>query len=256
MKKILFLFTLLIAAVTGIHAQVTFSPATFTAQDQVTLTVDVTGTPMAGQSEAYIWIFSNVSGGGKDGFTNTSWTNSPANAKMTAAGTNKWSFTFTGTTMFSQTPGELKDFGFLAKSKDGSRQTPDYKPFKFDPLVFTPTVFRAFPSKVGQDDVITINFDQNLATELNEQRMTPTTISITAFNGSTQIGTTAVTLNVRNTGSKTWAATFIPTRSFTVPTGGKITSVRYRFNGTVLGTTGATTQVSSGETVLDLTEMK
>ena len=225
----------------------TFSPPVFTAEDEVTLTVDVTGTPMAGQTEAYIWIFSNVSGGGRDGFTNTAWSNSLATAKMTAAGTNKWSYKFTGTTMFSQTPAELKDFGFLVKSKDGSKQSPDYKPFAFDPLVFTAVKLRVFPAKVDKDDVITVNLDKSLGSTVDEQRMEPTTVTITMLDETnTQVGS-PLTVATRKTETNVWSATFIPSNSFTPATGRKLNKFKYKFNGTVRDVTGATVTVSSTE---------
>jgi hypothetical protein len=244
-------------------AQVTFNPSSFTPIDSVTLTVDVTGTPMDGRTEAYIWIFSNTSGGGKDGFTNTSWTNSPASAKMKNVGGNKWQFGFIGTTMFSQSPGELKDFGFLVKAQDGSKQTPDYKPYKFDQLIFTPTVLRVFPSKVDLTDVISINFDQTLSIDPNEQRMTPATATVGLYkdsldNGSTvhiQVGSD-ITLPVRKTADQKWSASFIPSSSFTVPAGVVITRFRYKFHGTVLDGNGTPASISSSEGEQTFTSMK
>jgi hypothetical protein len=260
MRKIFF-FILLITCATAFEAaaQVTFNPGVYTAEDQVTLTVDVTGTPMAGESEAYIWIFSNpTSGSGPqvDGSVNGSWGNSSTAAKMTAAGANKWSFTFTGTTLFNLAPGQLKNFGFLVKSKDGTKQSPDYKPFAFDPLVFTPTMFRIFPSKVGQDDAVTVNFHQNLASEVNDQRLTPTTVTITVFNqNNTQVGT-PLNLPVRNLGNGVFGATFIPTYSFTLPAGTKLSKFRYRFNGTVPNATGAPTAISTSENEVPFLDLK
>lgn len=255
MKKILLYLFCAICLTTAASAQVTFSPAIFTAEDEVTLTVDVSGTPMAGQSEAYIWIFSNVAGGGRDGVVNGAWGNSGDGAKMTAAGPNKWSFKFIGTTLFNQTPGELKDFGFLVKARDGSKQTPDYKPFKFDPLIFTPTTFRVFPSKVGQEDAVTVNFDQSLATAVNEQRMTPTSVTIVVYSNNSAFGS-PLTLPVRKLPGDIWAATFVPTLSFNIPAGTRLNKFTFKFNGTVLGQTGASTNVSSSETEVPFIELK
>lgn len=150
MKYILSFLTVVLTAL-GVHAQVTFSPSVFTAIDEVTITVDVTGEPMAGQPEAFLWIFANLKGGGAtDGVTNGSWGSSAPAAKMTSLGGNKWSYKFTGTEMFGKTPAELVEFGLLLKSKDGGKQTKDYKFYKFDPLIFTPTLMRVFPAKVAQ----------------------------------------------------------------------------------------------------------
>jgi hypothetical protein len=59
MRKLFLLFIMMAFAFVKVSAQVTFSPASFTAIDSVTVTVDVSGTPMAGETEAYLWIFSN-----------------------------------------------------------------------------------------------------------------------------------------------------------------------------------------------------
>jgi hypothetical protein len=234
----------------------TFSPPIFTAEDEVTLTVDVTGTPMAGQAEAYIWIFSNVSGGGRDGFTNTSWTNAPPSARMTAAGTNKWSFKFTVTTMFSQTPAELKDFGFLVKAKDGSKQTLDYKPFAFDPLIFTPVKMRVFPAKVDKDDAVTVNFDRSLGSTTDEQRMDLVSATITVFDeAGSQVGS-PLTINARKTDVTIWSATFVPSNSFTPGTGHRLFKFKYKFNGTVRDVIGALVTVSSAETEYTFVTLK
>ncbi|HVU58590.1 MAG TPA: hypothetical protein VHD83_26190 [Puia sp.] len=261
-KKIIGFFIGMLALFT-VNGQVTFSPASFTPIDSVTLVVDVTGTPMAGATEAYIWIFSNISGGGKDGFTNTAWNNSPPSAKMKNVGTNKWQFGFVGTTMFGQAPGELKDFGFLVKSQTGSSQTPDYKPYKFDQIVFTPTVLRVFPSKVDLSDVVTLNFDQTLSTDINEQRMTPTTATVGIYKDSAasdgphyvQVGSD-ITLPVRKTSDQHWSASFIPSSSFSMPAGVVITRFRYKFHGTVLDNTGAPSNVASSEGEQLFTSMK
>jgi hypothetical protein len=259
MKKIiLLLFIVFTACFTG-NAQVTFSPGTFTAEDQVTLTVDVSGTPMAGQSEAYIWIWANPGGVGPapNGIVNGAWGSSSASAKMTGAGTNKWSFTFTGTTLFGLTAGELHDFGFLVKAKDGANgQTQDYKPFLFDPLIFTPSKLRTFPSKVGRDDVVTVNFEKTLGTSTDEQRMTPVTVSITMFDETNAPVGSVLTVPVRKTGDNIWSASFIPTNSFTAGTGHKLKKFTYHFNGTVLTPTGGTQNVSSADASVDFVEMK
>ena len=76
MKKLLYLILFVSAGLFAKAQNPTFSPSTFTAEDQVTLTYDVTGTGMAGATEAYIWLWGNAG----DSPLNTSWTNSPAAA--------------------------------------------------------------------------------------------------------------------------------------------------------------------------------
>lgn len=262
MKKIVYLIIFIISGLVSRSQNPSFVPSTYTAEDQVTLTIDVTGTGMAGATEAYIWIFSNPdlisppAPGPNNGIVNGDWTNSSAAAKMTAAGTNKWSFTFIGTTLFGRPPAELTSYGFLVKKKDGSAQTPDYKSYFFDPLVFTPTMLRVFPAKVGSDDVVTVNFDRTYGGTANEQRMTPTSATIMMFDETgAQVGS-ALTINSRSTGATIWSATFIPSISFTPGAGHTLNKFRYKFNGTVLDPGGATITVSSSETEVVFTTMQ
>ena len=258
MKKILITIMSAFAACLTANAQVTFSPGTFTADDQVTLTVDVSGTPLAGQADAYIWIWANPGGVGPapNGTVNGDWGNSSAAAKMTAAGTNKWSFTFTGTTLFGLTPGDLHDFGFLVKAKDGSKQTADFKPFKFDPLTFTPNKLRVFPSKVGKDDVVTVFFEQALGTTLEEQRMKPLAATIFMYDETNAAVGSPLTINARKVADNIWAVSFIPSDSFTPAGGHKLARFTYHFSGTVLGTTGSPQTATTADASVDFTEMK
>lgn len=265
MKKIFLLLFITALAFIRTNAQVSFSPPTFTVIDPVTLTVDVSETDMKGESEVYIWIFSNPTAKDgdplwpkKDGSVNGSWGNSSDAAKMTPAGTNKWKFTFTATDLFGLTPALLKDFGFLVKTKTGSKKTADFKPFAFEPLVFTPTLFRTFPAKVGVEDVITVNMDKSLATDVNTSRMTPTSVSITFYNDANPAAAVGTLNNVpvRNSGS-IWSATFIPSQAtISLPAGTKLKSFKYKFNGTILDTDGKSATVSSTETEVPFSDLK
>ncbi|RYY52326.1 MAG: hypothetical protein EOO05_22055, partial [Chitinophagaceae bacterium] len=232
MKQIILSILMLGLAVTGFAQNPTFSPSTFTAEDEVTITVDVTGTPMAGAATAFIWIFSNINEGGGDGIVNTSWTNSPEAARFSSAGGNKWTFRFTGTAMFGKSPAQLKNFGFLVKSQDGTKQTANYEIFKFDALVFVPSMLRIFPAKVAVNDIISVNFDRAYAVTTNEQRMTPTAALVTAWDESgTQVGS-EVEISARKLQDQIWTATFLPTARFTTTGSQKIVKLRYKFKGT------------------------
>ena len=197
-----------------------------------------------------------ILGGGADGITNGTWTNSSEAAKMTPAGANKFTFKFTGTTMFGQTPAQLKSFGFLLKKKDGSAQTPDYKPFFFDPLIFVPALTRVFPAKVDVDDVVTVNFDNRYAVNVNDQRMTPATFTITMYDDMNNTVGAPLTQPLRKTEATVWSGTFIPNASFTPAAGRKLFKFRYKFNGTVLDVNGMPSTVSSAETEVVFTPMK
>lgn len=239
-----------------------FTPSVFTPVDQVTIEVDVTGEGVAGEADCYIWIFSNPDARDndatkpkKDGIVNGSWGNSSVSAKMTNAGPNKWRFTFVGTEIFGLTPAQLGSFGFLVKTRDGSKQSKDYKPFKFDALVFTPTMMRVFPAKVGKDDAIQLNFDQTLATEVNDQRLAPETVEVTLYNAAgAAIGTKS--FNLKALGNQKWAASFIPTYSFTVPAGTQLSKFTYSFKGKVKDATGGDVPHQTGAIEVPFTQFK
>lgn len=252
-----------------ITAQVSFpNGSRFTAIDDVTIVVDVTGTPMAGQSSAYIWIFSNPSqpdGNAdfpkKDGIVNGGWGNSDESAKFTNIGGNKWSFTFKATDMFGLTPAKLKDFGLLVKSKTGDKQTPDYKPYPFEPLIFTPTLFRVFPQSVGSADVVTINFDQGLAIEKNlssvdVQRMTVKSATVDLVSEAGTVVATISNLPIRTIGAKIYGSSFYVKQATGIPAGTVVKFFRYRFKGTLLGTDGLPQDVMTEETQYEFSNLK
>lgn len=230
---------------------ITISPGSFTAEDEVTITVDVTGTGMAGETDSYIWIWANANASGytfKDGLYNTAWTNSPAGAKMTRIAANKFQYKFVGTTMFQLSPAQLKHFQFLCKAQNGSKQTSDCPPQAFDPLVFTPTVTRVFPNKVGQDDAVTVYFHQDLATVEAEKRMATTNFVLAVFDlAGNQIGA-EITVSATDEGSSVYSATFIPAQRFSIPAGVKLGKFRFRAKGTGRDASGAPVNVETANT--------
>jgi hypothetical protein len=272
---------LLLAIVPQIYAQAapatTLSPASFTAQDQVTITADVTGTPMAGITPAIIWIWCYPTVGAQDSDANAitapvvdaggSWagvTSNPGPAMMTHVSGNIWTFTFTGTTLFGLTPGGMYSFDYLVRSADGNTQTGNAlikgSGYKFVPLVFTPTELRVFPAAVDTSDVVALNFDQSLATALNDQRMTPDSVRITAYDDEStpvQIGN-PLTIPAVNTSGTIWTAVFIPSANFApVSNGHKLASFTYHFSGTLLDINGDPTTVSTVESAsFNFTPMK
>ena len=238
MRKIFFLSVLMLAA-NWLQAQfstVKFTPPTFTAEDEVVFTIDLTGSGMAGKTEAFIWIWANEGAPGYDlinGLTNGGdWGNSKPEAKMTNKGGNVWEFKFTGTTLFGVEPGKLKHFQFLVKSKDGSSKTDNSPSFLFDPIVFSPVPFRVFPGRLGVDDVATVYLHQALAPSIAEQRMTPKTVTVKLFDdGGVQIGT-AKTWNVKSEANGVFSYSFIPSLAWTIPAGKTAGKFTYRFDGT------------------------
>lgn len=256
MKKIIMFLSCILCYATGINAQgVTFvTGSRFTAVDDVTIEIDVTNTPMAGEANAYIWIFSNpdlndANFPAKDGIVNGSWDNSKEEAKVTPAGTNKFRFTFKAVDLFGQTPAQLKVFGLLLKTKTGSKQTPDFKPFTFVPLVFKESVYRVFPESSGINDVITINYNKSFAIQtnalsVNEQRMTVTSASVELLSSTGAVMATLSNLPVRVIKDGVYAATFIVKQFPNLPSNlSNAKYIRYKFHGTAVDNTGATVNV-------------
>ncbi|WP_315819635.1 hypothetical protein [Paraflavitalea speifideaquila] len=188
----------------------TVNPLVFTAEDEITITVDVTGTNVAGATDVYIWTWANEEPGvaAVNSIVNTAWTNSPDAARFTpvAGSPNKFTFKLKGTLIFNLTPGQLKHFQFLVKTKDGGKQSNNTNTIKFDPLVFTPSMMRIFPARVGQNDVISLYFHQDLATSINEQRMTPVSATVEVFDNTGASAGQPLTLSLNNTSGQMWRA--------------------------------------------------
>ena len=246
MKKI---FLLIIACFGTIWAsgqgKVTLIPAGFTAEDEVTITLDITGTDMAGANDVYIWAFSNDGvGGGKDASTNGQWTSSSEDARMTKIAANLFTFKFTGTTLFGQSPAELINFGFLGKSKDGAIKTPDYKPYKFDPMVFSPSQFRIFPAKLDGTDMATVYFQQDLASDVNLKRMSNIKVNLSFYSESDALVGSKQAIVTKKESAILFSYSFIPGRLISVPGGTRLVKFSYQFTGTVKDAGGSDVETS------------
>ncbi len=165
MKKILFLITTVLAGGFAFAQSASVSPSSFTAEDQITITFDLTGVALgSGGEDVYIWGFvPGCCGSPLNDQNGFGWGNSNPAAKLTRIGTSsKFTYTLTPTSYMNKTAAQIgAQFGFLAKNQNGSRQTQDFT-FPVDPLTFTATAFRPFPSKFTQDDVVTFFMDKNL----------------------------------------------------------------------------------------------
>lgn len=231
MKKILSISILLLTSIFS-NAQTCdliyeLSPAKPTAEDEFTLTIDVTGTDLAGQTDLYIWSWSNAG----DAFFNTAWDNSPEAAKLTHVSGNIFKITGSGVVWFQKTPGELTQFQFLIKKQNGSPQTCDVAPIKFEPLVFIPSKTRVFPATADIDDVVSVYFHQDLATNADEKRMTPKSAIIEVLDADGNTLTPATKeITLKNEGGNMWRASFKTNYHFS---GGIPVKFKYRFKGVV-----------------------
>lgn len=243
--KILLLLTLAIGLIFStanaqkIDVKRTISPASFTAEDEVTIQIDITGTGFG--SDLYIWLWSNAG----DALTNGGWGDSKDAAKFTLVSPNILEYKFVGTTAFGKSAQDLKSFNFLVKTKDGSKQSPDYMGYAFDPIVFTETVFRIYPLKVSQTDVVTLYLNQKLSDRVEVQRMQPQTLSIKAYSGDNLLATKEGIL-ITKVSEGVYSYSFIPTVLMGVEETANITKLVYEFKGKGTDATGKPIDVVTG----------
>ncbi|MFM2138577.1 MAG: hypothetical protein RJA57_884 [Bacteroidota bacterium] len=249
MKRILSILTLLVATM-QLQAQtsgavITTIPANFTALDQVKIIVDVSAVGnLAGREPLYIWTWNP----GDPAPGNGSWDNSNEARRMVKESTNRWSWTITPADYYGVAPGSVTRLQFLVKAKDGTgdRKTDDLS-LNVAPLIFTPTDFRTFPSVAGQNELLTVYFDQNLVTngDINTLRMTPTAAEVRIFNTTgAQVGPMR-TYPVAAAGARVYAFATLPKTDFAVPAGTQINKMVVVYRGTLLDPNGATVNVSS-----------
>lgn len=216
-------------------AVITTSPASFTAEDEVKIIIDVSAVGnLAGKEPLYMWTwFPSEPPPG-----NGQWTSSAEERKLTKEGDNKWSVTLKPTDFYGKTPAEIPQIKFLVKAKDGSGDAKsDDIIINVEPLIFIPKVNRVFPKNVGKDDIVTIYLDQTLATSTELQRMTPSDIELSVYNVATQLGTNLV-FPLKKQGEKLYSYSFIPARLVELSSGGNITRIDYKFKGTMLDING------------------
>ena len=71
------------------------------------------------------------------------------------------------------TPGRIKEFGFLLRSQDGSKQTPGDMATSITllPLEFEASYFRTFPAQVSKNDVISAYLNLSLIESSEDQKL-------------------------------------------------------------------------------------
>lgn len=213
------------------------NPPKFTAEDPFTLTVDVTGTSLAGYTgDVFIWSWiSEGCSADCDAPTNVN----PASASsvpealMTRDGSNPDVYHLEIsklTEFFSKPPSELVRIGLKLKSGDwgdGFQSDSDLF-YDVEPLVFTPSVDRVFPSRVNPEDIVSLYLDQNYAEGDLKFGVGDFSISISAYDvDGNQLGST-LEMDADNLGEGVHLVRIIPTFNF--DTGGTaIKRVAYTF---------------------------
>ena len=253
MKKIFFTlitvaFSYLAFAQNCGQAVVTTDPAVFTAEDEVKLMVDVSGCPaLMSQSDIYLWMFI-PDGPGPDGVGGNGdfCGGSNPKLKMTKEGDGKYSFVFTPTELFNTTAAGIGSrIGIIPKAfaacKTAGDQTVDLF-LPVDPLVFVEKENRVFPSNIVADDIVTIYFNKNLAT--NEAMKSVSEFYVyTGVNGTDASGNdfgfvektswgevgNKAELKMKDEGNGKYSLTFIPNQFFPINNGDKIKAINYKF---------------------------
>lgn len=213
----------------------TLTPPSFTAEDEVTITVDVTGTTLAGYT-GDVWIWSWISKGcpaNCDAPTNIDPAGEKtAKALMTRVKADVYSITIVPSIFYARPPSEIQEIGLKLKTLswgDGKQSDKDVL-IKVEPLVFTPKVNRIFPTKVTKDDVVTLYLDQAEApTPDLKYALDDFKVTVTAYDESNaQIGKMENVAMV-NAGSGLHYTRIIPSFSFS---SNKVHSIKYRFTNT------------------------
>jgi hypothetical protein len=92
---------------------------------------------------------------------------------------------------------------------------------------------------MDQDDAITIYFYQNLATDIVENRMTPVTVTVTMYTGTSTVVGSPIDFPVTDLSGKLFQfKTFIPSYSWNVPAGTTLSKFTYVVKGTYYDTNG------------------
>ena len=284
MRKIILLSLLVFGLLSIVKAQnpvVTTSPGDVDAlTENVTITFDVTGTAVEGLTDVYIWAWSNdvkpknaemkLCYNGQS----ANWSDISENAKLAPVEgeANKFKIVLPITVTreegevtykniaelfgVGETPGKIKEFGFLLRSKDGSKQTPGDMATKVTlvPLVFQESLTRTFPSWFTTNDIVTLYYNQNLATNNQEKIMKDIKISVALLDESETPIVSLLKQNVREERSKEYAYSFLPEKFAEFPDGKSINDVKkvkYQFIGVVKDSNGSDIEVKSGEFIVE-----
>lgn len=249
MKRIINLLLLLFPAV-GFSQSIITNPPVFTAEDEVTFRIDVTGTSLEGYTDD-VWIWAWIAEGcsaGCDAPTNID----PAGGENTEAAKvirdennpNVYTITFVPVDFFGKAPSEIRKIGLKLKSiswGDGKQSDNDLI-VAVQPLIFIPSITRTFPVKFTQEDVVTLFFDKNHSENdaLNqlEEIYTYFFISGTNADGSefndvakvswSEVGNTPE-VKLTGSGEGVYSISFIPEEYFDITEGADITKISYIF---------------------------
>lgn len=280
MKKIIFLIISILSTI-GLKAQnaaptFTVTPSEIDAlTENVTIVFDVTGTAVEGLTDVYIWAWApglNPSESLLDYDQGSpSWGSISQNAKLTPVAGSPKKFTLSlpktvtraGTEVtfnnvaelfgVGDTPGKIKEFGFLLRSQDGSKQTPGdlVTSITLLPLEFDFSYFRTFPAKVSVNDVTTAYLNLSLIEASEDEKLKVAknfTANVSLLDEAGEVLVEASDLTTTFTSENEYACSFLPEMLGDLPEGKSISDVakcQVKFSAQVYNQDGSTEVVET-----------
>lgn len=279
MKKLTIILLLVITAFT-MNAQTlpkfTVTPSDIDAlTENVTIEFDVTGTAVAGLSDVYIWTWAPGLNPSEALLVydqgSPAWGSISQNAKLdpVPGDPNKFRLSLPKTVTrngvqvtfnnmaelfgVADSPGKMKEVGFLLRSQDGSKQTPGDLKTKITllPLEFTAAYFRTFPSKVSSKDVVTVYMNPALMEAGEDQKLKVAdqiAVSVKLLSATNTDIVAVENQPATLTAEGEYAFTFLPAMLGTLPEGVTLDDVancEVKFSGEVYDQAGGTSRVET-----------
>lgn len=279
MKKLTIILLLVITAFT-MNAQTlpkfTVTPSDIDAlTENVTIEFDVTGTAVAGLLDVYIWTWAPGLNPSEALLVydqgSPAWGSISQNAKLdpVPGDPNKFRLSLPKTVTrngvqvtfnnmaelfgVADSPGKMKEVGFLLRSQDGSKQTPGDLKTKITllPLEFTAAYFRTFPSKVSSKDVVTVYMNPALMEAGEDQKLKVAdkiTVSVKLLSATNTDIVAVENQPATLTAEGEYAFTFLPAMLGTLPEGVTLDDVancEVKFSGEVYDQAGGTSRVET-----------
>lgn len=243
--------------------------------ENVTIVFDVTGSAVQGLTDVYIWSWAPGLSPSEMLLVydqgSPSWGSISPNAKLdpVPGDPNKFMLKLPKTVTragvqvtfnnvaelfgVGDTPGRIKEFGFLLRSQDGSKQTPGDMATSITllPLEFESAYFRTFPAKVSNKDVVTAYLNLNLMESSENQKLKVAAnikahVALLSESGARLIETG--NLPTTYTAEKEYAFSFLASTLGSFPGGTSLASVascQIVFSGEVYNQDGTTETVET-----------
>lgn len=276
MKKLVLSFYILLASISLTFAEgtakLTVSPSDLDAlTENVTLTFDVSGTDLEGQTEVYLWSWSeagdmrlvtNTKGGGWGDLSTENAKLDPVEGEpnkfqlklpktVTYDGVERTFKNFADLFDVTANPAKIKKIGFLIRSADGSLQTDGDNATSLDlkPLVFEEKEFRTFPSSVSVNDVITAYLKISMVNDPMVKIMDDITVSIQLVDvDGNVIVTNEEPITPTIARENEYAVTFIAEKLGAIADGKSLTNItemKVKYSGVLYNADGSTQVVES-----------